>query len=94
MRQTRLRRFMLYRNIDSRKLRFMLHNLPKLNNIDPPTLVEVARLKKTYEKKLTLIDEEINIIETYGRKTNELLNYMLYKEEHETKHPAPVSQTQ
>jgi len=85
---------MLYRNIDSRKLRFMLHNLPKLNNIDPPTLVEVARLKKTYEKKLTLIDEEINIIETYGRKTNELLNYMLYKEEHETKHPAPVSQTQ
>ena len=85
---------MLYRNIDSRKLRFMLHNLPKLNNIDPPTLVEVARLKKTYEKKLTLIDEEIKIIETYGRKTNELLNYMLYKEEHETKHPAPVSQTQ
>ena len=85
---------MLYRNIDSRKLRFMLHNLPKLNNIDPPTLVEVARLKKTYEKKLTLIDDEIKIIETYGRKTNELLNYMLYKEEHETKHPAPVSQTQ
>ena len=85
---------MLYRNIDSRKLRFMLHNLPKLNNIDPPTLVEVARLKKTYEKKLTLIDEEIKIIETYGRKTNELLNYMLYREEHETKHPAPVSQTQ
>jgi hypothetical protein len=70
----------------------MLHNLPKLESIDTSTLVEVARLKKRYEKKLTLIDEEIEIVRKYGRKTNELINYMLYREEHETINRHIVSQ--
>ncbi|WP_018153486.1 DUF2540 domain-containing protein [Methanothermococcus thermolithotrophicus] len=93
-----LKRFTLYKNIDSRRLRFILHQLQDLNTIDTHTLIEVSKLKKKYEKKLTLIDEEIEIVEKYGRKTNELLNYIIYmeelREEHETRHSTPVSQTQ
>ena len=93
-----LKRFNLYKNIDSRRLRFSLHQLQHLNTIDTHALIEVSKLKKKYEKKLTLIDEEIKIVEMCGRKTNELINYIIYmdelREEHEARHSTTVSQAQ
>jgi hypothetical protein len=75
------KQFKIYKKLPARKVRFFLHELLRLDVVDVNLLVEVAELPKTYQSKLTLTEEEEEIIKKCGNKLSELLNYVIYKHE-------------
>jgi len=71
--------FYLYKNVDSRKLRYLLHKLENINSIDIETLKKAMEAKKTYKKAITLTEEEEKILNRLGKSANLLLNCELVK---------------
>ncbi|XRO77326.1 DUF2540 domain-containing protein [Methanocaldococcus sp. 10A] len=71
--------FYLYKNVDSRKLRYLLHKLENIENIDIETLKKAMEAKKTYKKAITLTEEEEKILNRLGKSANLLLNCELVK---------------
>jgi uncharacterized protein YktA (UPF0223 family) len=71
--------FYLCKNIDNRKLRYLLHKLEDADNLN----IDIERLKKTLESKkrykrvITLSEEEERIVEKHGKATGLLINYQL-----------------
>ena len=71
--------FYLCRNIDNRKLRYLLHKLENANqiNIDVERLKKALESKKKYKRVITLSEEEDEIIKKHGKATGLLINYQL-----------------
>ncbi|WP_423792112.1 DUF2540 domain-containing protein [Methanocaldococcus indicus] len=75
--------FYLCKNIDSRRLRYILHKLENLETINPEILKKVIESKKCYRRTIILTDEELKIYEKYGKAINLYLNYLLVNEDGE-----------
>ena len=73
--------FCLCRNIDSRELRYLLHKLENIQNIDAEKLKRAVEVKKKYKKRIVLTDKEKEIVERSGKATGLLLNYVLVNED-------------
>jgi len=71
--------FYLCKNIDSRRLRYYLHKLEEMENIDLETLSKAVGTKKKYKRTLVLTEEEEKIINKLGKSVNLLLNCILVK---------------
>jgi hypothetical protein len=71
--------FYICRDIDSRKLRYFLHKLEGLENIDIDTLRKAIEAKKIYKRAITLTEEEEAILKRLGKSANLLLNCELVK---------------
>ncbi|ACX72461.1 conserved hypothetical protein [Methanocaldococcus vulcanius M7] len=71
--------FYLCRNIDGRKLRYLLHRLENVENIDIETLRRAIEAEKKYKRAITLTEEEEAIIQKLGKSANLLLNCELVK---------------
>jgi hypothetical protein len=71
--------FYLCKNIDGRKLRYFLHKLEGLENIDIDTLRKAIEAKKIYKRAITLTEEEEAILKRLGKSANLLLNCELVK---------------
>ncbi|WP_457613205.1 DUF2540 domain-containing protein [Methanocaldococcus sp.] len=71
--------FYLYKNIDGRKLRYLLHKLENVENIDIETLRRAIEAEKKYKRAITLTKEEEAILERLGKSANLLLNCELVK---------------
>ncbi|AEF96079.1 DUF2540 domain-containing protein [Methanotorris igneus] len=69
--------FYLCKNVDSRRLRYYLHKLENLKELDPEMFKKVIESKKECRRTITLTEEEIKICEKYGRATNLYLNYVI-----------------
>jgi hypothetical protein len=89
-----LKKFRTYKKVDARIVRFYMHQLPNIKTINPNILVEISKLKKPHITQLSLTDEEMKIIEKFGKKANEFINYLIYIREdaHETINRHIVSQ--
>ncbi|ACV25384.1 DUF2540 domain-containing protein [Methanocaldococcus fervens] len=71
--------FYLCKNIDGRKLRYLLHKLENVENIDIETLRRAIEAEKKFKRSLTLTEEEEAILERLGKSANLLLNCELVK---------------
>lgn len=69
--------FSIYLAITPLELRFFLHELAHLENVDTNTLSEVEHLEKNTKIRLTLTEADRKIIQKYGKLTNSLLNYVI-----------------
>ncbi|AEH06280.1 DUF2540 domain-containing protein [Methanothermococcus okinawensis] len=71
--------FYLCKNIDSRKLRYLIHKLENTDtiNLDISRLRKALESKKKYKRVITLSNEEKNIIEKHGKAVGLLINYQL-----------------
>ncbi|MCQ6254733.1 DUF2540 domain-containing protein [Methanocaldococcus sp.] len=69
--------FYLYKNIDSRQLRYHLHKLEDLKQIDPEKLKKVVEARKRCKRTIILTEEERKIYQRFGKATNLYLNYVI-----------------
>ncbi len=69
--------FSLLKDLDHRQLRYYLHKLEELKNIDPILFKKVVEGEKRYRKTLTLSDKEQDILDKYGKASGLYLNYII-----------------
>ncbi|AAB98357.1 hypothetical protein MJ_0366 [Methanocaldococcus jannaschii DSM 2661] len=79
MKEKKRATFYLYKNIDGRKLRYLLHKLENVENVDIDTLRRAIEAEKKYKRSITLTEEEEVIIQRLGKSANLLLNCELVK---------------
>jgi len=75
--------FYLCKNIDSRRLRYLLHKLEDLKQLDPVKLRRAVEAKKVCKRTIILTEEEMKICQRFGKATNLYLNYVLVNEDGE-----------
>jgi hypothetical protein len=74
--------FYLCRNLDNRELRYYLHKLEFVQQIDAEKLKEVIETRKTFKRTITLSKKEEEIIKRFGKAANIVLNYVILVEGH------------
>ena len=73
-----VKKFNVYTNLSLRELRFFLHQMEHVKNIPTHVIAKVRSLKKKYDKRLTLTDKELEIVEEFGKGSNFILNCIIY----------------
>ena len=74
--------FYLCRNLDNRELRYYLHKLEEIKQIDAEKLKEVIETRKAFKRTITLSKKEEEIIKRFGKAVNVVLNYVILVEGH------------
>ncbi|MBP2143930.1 hypothetical protein J2127_001099 [Methanococcus voltae] len=79
-----MRKYFYTRNkIDSRDVRYFLHKIEELKEINPEYLVQAVKYEKKHKVSITLSEREAKIVEKYGKATDILINYLQEAELHE-----------
>ncbi len=73
----RSKTFYVYKEMDSRELRYYLHKLENLKSIDADRLKKAYESKKPYKVSITLSPQEEKIVDKWGKSTNLYVNYVV-----------------